>query len=424
MKELKGTFLRGLTSILLSLPPLATNGCAYHSVFRNNEMSNGAQLLEDTKLNYENYDAMREYVIVNNRAYPRGESPVEFDEEIIQVSPLPVKRLREINATYIESPDGNIIMNYACRIPPSDLQDLIKDYLPDGIKVEEFPTKNMLIFSGKKESFNENNLGHLSNLINQFDIPPEQIRIRLRIVEYFADNTYDRDLSLNVLKDLMPVITSSLPSSLDTNKNPNIGTAIHPFNLITLNTKRLTFEGAIKFLDSYGKTNTLADLDLLTSNGRPTELKNQSSIPYPETQIVGNSVLETLRYRDIGLDAKLIPFANEEGFITIKVEKAESGEQTGFSGTIQRPIFRLADLITEINVMNGLTYFVASSNFTRYKSVNRGIPGVNKVPVIGDVTTSSSIENIQSQLLYFIEARVMDRRDRITGIVPSIRNNP
>jgi len=124
-------------------------------------------------------------------------------------------------------------------------------------------------------------------------------------------------------------------------------------------------------------------------------------------------LIDAIKYRDTGTTIELTPFANDKGFITIKIPKAETGEQTGWYGAFQRPTFRTADLSTSFVVRDGIPYFAATSLFTRYKEVRRGIPGINKIPILGDLFSSISIENNQSQLLYFLEARVVPRESLV-----------
>ena len=174
-----------------------------------------------------------------------------------------------------------------------------------------------------------------------------------------------------------------------------------------------TYEGAINFLDSHGKTETLSDTDMLVSNGGSASLKNMNSIPYATFLVSAATPIATSNYREIGTEIGLTPFANEEGFTTIKLIKACSGEQTGYIGTEQRPTFREADLVSEFTLRNGLTYFIGTSLNTRYKSVDRGIPILNKLPLIRHLSTSRSIEKNASQLLYFMEVNVVDKDDLV-----------
>ena len=301
-------------------------------------------------------------------------------------------------------------MHYPSRIPAPDLKKTVAKYLK-GIEISELPNQNTLVLSGPKAAFGD--FTSISSVLNEFDVPPKQIRVKLQIVEYFNDNTYDRELTLSILRNGMESLGIDLPSN-ETGTPLVTGIRVDPFfNLPPRGAT--TFTGIIKFLDSHGKAHTLTSADLLISNGKSAELKNLLSVPFPETVVAGNTVVETIRYRDIGSDIKLTPFANEEGFITIKLEKSESGEQTGFVGTKQVPVFRSANLQSEFTIRDGETYFAGSILITRYTSIDRGIPILNKIPLIKSLTTSREIENNESQLLYFIEARVIPR-DSDVGI--------
>ena len=399
-------------TILLSV--LGT-GCAIfdpgHELLRYNEKKNEAPIaLPAEAVDYSELDG-RDYIVRNERAYlDEAAAPPPILEEVIDVPQLTRYKVPTINATYIENGEDALIMHYRSRIPAPDLKGMIAKYVK-GIEIAELPNQNTLVLSGPRAAFGD--FASLSSVLNEFDVPPEQIRVRLRIVEYFNDNTYDRELVLGILRNGIQIFGVDLPSN-ETGTTLETGVSFDPFfNLPARGAT--TFTGLIKFLDSHGKATTLSDADLLISNGKSAELKNLLSVPFPETVVAGNTVVETIRYRDIGSDIKLTPYANEEGFITIKLEKSESGEQTGFVGTKQVPVFRSANLQSEFTIRDGETYFAGSILITRYTSIDRGIPILNRIPLIRSVTTSREIENNESQLLYFIEARVIPR-DSAVGI--------
>ena len=393
-----------------------------HEIFRSNKGKNELPIEEVKGIDYSLHDSQNKQFIVNDRSYPEEDSPAKEDVVAAEEKKIDIPWLNTY-ALFINN-SGNVIINYRARNPVPDLITSIRKQIPESISLDEFKNQNTLTISGRREDFN---FEDLSNIINTFDIPPYTIRFRMKIVEHFADNTYDRDLGLEIFRNKMSAFSIALPSGSDQSKLLETGFNLNPFInhnqdprynpfIDSSQPRRFTFEGAIKFLDSYGKTKTLADIDLLTSNGKSVELKNQVEIPYTETVITGISAKESLTYKPVGVDIKITPYANEEGFITLKIEKAESGEQSSFQGTVQKPVFRIADYISEIIVREGQMYYVAHSNFTRHRSVERGIPGINKIPIVKNFGTSSQIENNYSQLLYFVEARVLPR-DSSVGIL-------
>lgn len=426
LKKVRGYLQKGLVAAVLTGASMLS-GCGvsdpFHEVFRHDEKKNMAPLTKIVEVDYNEYDSKKDYGIINNRAYLKEDTkPNPVLEKIVDISPSARYRIPAINATFIE--DGNdIILSYGSRLPAPDLSELIGKYL-DNIQIDT--RENTLIFSGKKEAFNfndpEKKFSRLTALLEQFDLPAKQIRMKLSIVEYFNDNTYNRDLSLEILKEKMNVVDLILPSVTPTpderKETPPLWTGlrtginINPF--YNYHSERYDVKSAIKFLNSHGETKTLSDIDVLVSNGQPVKFKNTTSIPYPEAIVVGVTVIDAITYRDTGTTIEMTPFANEEGFITIKLPKAESGEHIGYYGVLQRPTFRTADLGSEFTVRNGMTYFAGTSLFTRYKSVKRGLPLLDLIPVLGELFSSREIENSQSQLLYFIEARVIDR-DSLVG---------
>ena len=383
-----------------------------YEIFRQNSQKNKESLKEvpHIEIDYKDYDEKNDLVIVNDRAYPKENSqPQSQLEEVINVESEPVFKIPLINATYIENPTTNsLVMNYKCRIPPSNLKTIIEPYL-GGIKTYEFPARNMLIFSGKKEDFGD--FSYVSSVLNQFDIPPEQMRVKLAILEFFGDNTYDREIKARISKSDRLILDMNLPSTFD-GTPLKFGVGVNP--IYNVNKSKYDFDSLIKFLDSTGKAEILSKIDLLAYNGKPVEMKNVSSVPYQETVIAESVALDTLRYRDTGVEAKITAFKNEDNFVTLKIEDAKSGEQTGFIGTVQRATFREANLKGEYILQNGETYVGLGSTFSRYKEVKRGIPLISKIPWIGDIFSSLSYENNRTHLIYLMEARIIPRDD-LTG---------
>ena len=400
----------------------------YHQIFRHDEVKNAAPLEKPIEIDYKDYDENFQVKIVNDRAYFSTDNVVQkpIIEELVNVPQTTRHLIPEINSYYFGSPSGDVIIPYNSRNPPADLKVILESYLP-GIVMKEYPTQNMLIFSGKKEAFGEN-FGYFTDVVNELDVAPKQIRLRLRVVNLSRDNTYNKDFTLSALrKGLEEILTVNLPSSSNPTESLQTGIAINAFGLTDQSRRNhfsgvvipndVVFDSAIKFLDSYGNTKIVQDVDVLVQNGKKALIKNQSLIPYPSQQIVGTIILNATEYKPTGADIAVTPSANEKGIINIKIEKAESGEQSISVGKQQVPTFRTADLQSEVTLRNAETYFLGATLFTRDHSIDRGIPGLNKIPFIKDIFTAREKEKRQEQLLYFITAREIPR-DSLVGIQP------
>jgi hypothetical protein len=409
---LRDTALKGLVGVVLGASALGIGGCnsnSWHEVFRNDEKKNMSPLADPVYVDYKKYDDEHKYDIVNDRAYLKGgPKPESVIEKTFSIEPYERTRILNLNATYTE--DGNnLILQYHCRTPAPDLTKRLSNYSKEMLpNISMETSQNDIVFSGKKESFGD--FSNLTKLLNEFDKATKQVRVRLKVVEIFYDNTYDRELVISALKGGTEVVSLNLPSNPDPSKTLTAGGMTNPFYNAKSNS--YSIESALKFLDSYGRTKTLSDTDQIVTNGEQTQFKNLTNIPYTELLEGKSGFLETIKYRDTGTTILITPFANEEGYITLKVD-VKSGEQTGFFGTEQRPVFREADFVSNFTVKNGTPYLAANSITSRYKSVQRGIPLISKTPILKDVFSSRSIENSQSQLLYFIEAREIGRESPV-----------
>lgn len=419
MRKKLGNYAGGSLAGIVLGGAVFLSGCAknvdyMHELFRHDDVKNIQRLREPIELDYSSYDEKNAYTVVNDRAYlKQEEKPKSYLEEIVDV-PLPKKyRITSTNIEFIE--DGNdLILQYRSRLPALDLSKLISPYLKD-ITINTYQNQNILVLNGPKKAFDyddpEKKFTKLTNLLNEFDLPAVQVRVKMDIIEHFVDNTYDRDVVIEALKNNFNIFHLDLPSAPDPRKRITTGIDLNPF--YNQNKERYSFKSAIKFLNSYGKARVLSEVDIWAANGSPGKFKNLTSIPYPEILEGKVGFIEAVKYRDTGTTLELTPYANDRGFITIKIAKAETGEQIGFYGPLQYPVFRTADFTTEITVRNGITYFGALSSFDRYKEVQRGIPIISVVPVLNELFSAKSIEKSESQLLYFIEARIIGREDDV-----------
>ncbi|MEK6875572.1 MAG: hypothetical protein AABX30_02720 [Nanoarchaeota archaeon] len=382
----------------------------YQEIFRADTQKNKDALdFQKIEIDYEKHDAQNQRVVVNDRTYLKEEQrPATALEEVINATPNTIFKVPLINAEYIENATGGLVLLYKCRVSPKELIELVEPHLSD-IEMHEFPQRNMVVFSGPREKFGD--FSYFSTLLNQMDIPAEQIRIKIKLLEFFGDNTYDRENILDILRDGKSILGLNLPSSSD-GKSLTMGVYGNP--LYSLDNQRYEFNSIVKFLDSRGHVEILADLDLLASNGQEVKMSNMSSIPFPQFVFVKDNLIKTVEYKKTGVQFIGKAHRNDDGYINLEINEMESGEQTGYTATEQIPIFRDANLSSNYVLQEGETYFALDSLFSRYKDVTRGVPGLNKIPLIKDLTSSKSYENNRSQLILLINARGIPRED-LTG---------
>ena len=395
------------------------------------------------EIDYTQYKDTHETVIVGNRAYPKpldedgAASPIRqpfVNGKSIDVNPLLQYTIPLINAKCVEDPEGKLRITYDARLPALDLIKTLGEFVPPEIKMTSFSTQNKIILSGTKTAFGD--FSNICGLLNQFDLPSMPVRLEFRVAEYVNDITRNKEIdAVKILRDNLEIFSMNLPSGPDPTKVLATGMSINPFigtndpdqyrtynyvpnadpNAVgtiasTLHTipKLWTFNGALKFLESTGHTSIVDRVDMAVNNGSPATFKNQRKVPYASTALT-NPPIAGITYETIGTDIEVTPYANEYGFVSLKISKATFGEQSGFVNVEQQPVFRVADINTTVTLRSGMTYLISSALTKNDQTVNRGLPFFNKLPLIKHLATSKQDGRYQRQLLYFVTAYTPER---------------
>ena len=398
--------------------------------FRGNQQKNREPFPVNNQIDYSDYDQEFQYDIVGNRAY-RAQEEVPSEENVqkegvvvesghktsIDLPGAEELPIPELGAKGFKDGQGNIIVIYPARNPAPDLKILLEKFLT-GIEVSEFPNQNKLLIKFPESKLaNPDFLKQLRATIDHLDEPATMIRVKFSAFYLWIDNTYNREMIIDALKDGIQAFHFNLPSSYDADQRLTTGVAANPFYNLQ-GWHDFTFEGSIGFLDSVGDIDSLISVDVLTANTKTFTYIDQLKVPYPNYILSGTVAVEVLAYEDVGPDLKITPFANENGFITIKIEQAKSGEVAALLEKTQRPTFKKGDFTSEFTVRNGVPYVAAVSLSKRFHSVDRGIPGINKIPFLKSLTSSLVIEKNQSELIILIEARIVPR-DSLLGTTVS-----
>lgn len=413
-------FLGGLTKVVSTGALLGVSGCGIHKeIFRTDDEESARQFPDKFELFYRDYDRLEKVSgVVDGRAYKGTDvMPSLTLQEIVSIPEGVVYKIPNINAEYIENGE-KIILKYGCRIPAPDLLERIVALQGDkdnpilsGVTVSQLSSSNILLFNGKKDSFSD--FSDLRNVLNFIDIAPRQIRVTISALEYFNDNTYDREIDFDMfsLEKGVRVLTANLPSDPDPTKLLETGMAYNPF--YNLNSHKYTVTGLLKFLDSHGRSEVATHVDTLVVNGGKTEISDQSNVPYREFLEGKTGFIQGIKYRDTGTKIEITPHANDEGFITLELN-IEKGEQVGFLGSEQQPVFKTSTYVTSYVARNGEPVLVGTSSASKYTQVDRGgIPLLRDIPLIGPLLSSKESEKNKTQTAYVVTVRVIKRGDKV-----------
>jgi type IV pilus assembly protein PilQ len=173
------------------------------------------------------------------------------------------------------------------------------------------------------------------------------------------------------------------------------------------------FSLVIKALETENMARYLAKPRIMSLNNETAEIKitadtvigvNRSSVT--DT----GEVIETAERTETGVTLKVTPTINNKGYITMTIEPEVSRTiQSAYFANFVDPTKRSAK--ATVMVKDGQTIAIGGLLKTDEEDTGRNVPGLSKIPLIGNLFRSKGKANIQTEIIVFITAHAILEAD-------------
>ncbi|EOF8947881.1 type IV pilus secretin PilQ [Neisseria gonorrhoeae] len=257
-------------------------------------------------------------------------------------------------------------------------------------------------------------------LIDELDVPAQQVMIEARIVE--AADGFSRDLGVKFgatgrkkLKNETSAFRWGVNSGFgggdkweaQTKINLPVAAAANSISLVrAISSGALNLE--LSASESLSKTKTLANPRVLTQNRKEAKIESGYEIPFTVTTASGggNSTNTELKKAVLGLT--VTPNITPDGQIimTVKINKDSPAQCASGSNTIL--CISTKSLNTQAMVENGGTLIVGGIYEENNGNTLTKVPLLGDIPVIGNLFKTRGKKTDRRELLIFITPRIID----------------
>ncbi|HFC3424547.1 TPA: type IV pilus secretin PilQ [Neisseria gonorrhoeae] len=257
-------------------------------------------------------------------------------------------------------------------------------------------------------------------LIDELDVPAQQVMIEARIVE--AADGFSRDLGVKFgatgrkkLKNEMSAFGWGVNSGFgggdkweaQTKINLPVAAAANSISLVrAISSGALNLE--LSASESLSKTKTLANPRVLTQNRKEAKIESGYEIPFTVTTASGggNSTNTELKKAVLGLT--VTPNITPDGQIimTVKINKDSPAQCASGNNTIL--CISTKSLNTQAMVENGGTLIVGGIYEENNGNTLTKVPLLGDIPVIGNLFKTRGKKTDRRELLIFITPRIID----------------
>ncbi len=154
----------------------------------------------------------------------------------------------------------------------------------------------------------------------------------------------------------------------------------------------------------------LARPSLTVINNQEGEIQIGSQVPVQQGSTIGNSGFSTtnIQYRDTGIVLSITPQINTDGVVNLVINQVLRAVESGSSGVNGNPVFNNQEITTTVVVRDGENVVLGGLIQTDIEDLNTGVPGLNRVPLLGR--------------LFSYQQEVTERRELFIVIRPEIIN--
>ncbi|HEZ7097664.1 TPA: type IV pilus secretin PilQ [Neisseria meningitidis] len=256
-------------------------------------------------------------------------------------------------------------------------------------------------------------------LIDELDVPAQQVMIEARIVE--AADGFSRDLGVKFgatgkkkLKNDTSAFGWGVNSGFgggdkwgaETKINLPITAAANSISLVrAISSGALNLE--LSASESLSKTKTLANPRVLTQNRKEAKIESGYEIPFTVTSIANGSSSTNTELKKAVLGLTVTPNITPDGQIimTVKINKDSPAQCASGNQTIL--CISTKNLNTQAMVENGGTLIVGGIYEEDNGNTLTKVPLLGDIPVIGNLFKTRGKKTDRRELLIFITPRIM-----------------
>jgi len=129
-----------------------------------------------------------------------------------------------------------------------------------------------------------------------------------------------------------------------------------------------------------------------------------------------------IEYRSTGIILTVTPHINEGGFVTLDLNQEVSEAQTNTLGGTDSPIIRKRTAKTTMVVKDNQTLVVGGLILETRDGTREGIPGLNKLPLIGYLFGTTKSQVRKTELVLLISPRVVNTVEEGDALTQQVTN--
>jgi len=334
---------------------------------------------------------------------------VEEAEEVRRISDFRQRFMADLK------PVGGGLFQKYYRIRHSDvrsIQTIINNNKSSKGRVVIYTSTNTVVITDTKEA-----LVRIAEALERLDVPPPQVRIKVRVVElstsglteYGFSYTQDRSKRTSLLRQLQGVLHPK--SYLDSLKPGAHEFQGGTFVLKTGGKHAGDIDIIVRAFRELGDVKIHACPDILVAQGKVAKIHSGQEVPYTTISVSGTTVNYGVQFKPVGVTLEVTPELVDYNGVRLRL-KAEISSVTGWTdpsqvGGISNPIISKRTAQTTVCARDGRVLVIGGLINERTILARRYIPILGDIPILGYLFSQNRYETERSMLNFILQVEIV-----------------
>ncbi|WP_426687405.1 type II secretion system secretin GspD [Rhodanobacter ginsengiterrae] len=283
------------------------------------------------------------------------------------------------------------------------------------VRISSVDSNNQLLVRARPSQWEE-----IKSAIGKLDNVPMQVQIETRILE--VNLTGEFQFGVQWYLEGLTGSTTSTDSSGNSTLTPGQpyrhrqiglgqgGNAFggEPFFYSFLNSN---LQVAVRAMETSGNTKTLSAPSMVVMNNQVANISVGNSIPINSVSVnsgLGNTTSQSeVRYLNTGVILNVQPRINPGGLVYMNISQEVSQADRSVALVNGNPAISQRKLATQVAVQSGQTVLLGGLIQQAEGNTDTGIPGLNRVPILGRLFGNTSRSRNRTELIVLITPRVI-----------------
>ncbi|MDU6749504.1 MAG: secretin N-terminal domain-containing protein, partial [Bradyrhizobium sp.] len=289
--------------------------------------------------------------------------------------------------------------------------------LMDGVRITPDVVNNTLLIYADRENYRI-----IEATLRQCDRPQLQVAIDATIAEVtlndnlnYGVQAYLTSKNLGLRPDqgsLLNTTSTSAPatvaSAAGTITNAFLNRAFPGFNFLIGSESQPS--AILSALHTVTDVKVLSNPSLVVIDNQAATLQVGDQVPVSTGSATvlttNNTVVNTIDYRNTGIILRVAPRVNENGNVRLEIEQEISNVSPQTANSLT-PTVAQRKVKSAVAVASGQTVLLAGLISETHQGTRNGVPGVDQIPVLGDLFSNNDRTRGRTELIIFIRPQII-----------------